>query len=105
MPKTVTVTLTDEQVKCLEHDLISIEEWVQGAIDGKISHCRDRMVSPVRSPLAKNPETGAPYTDAELVLLIVSDPGYMNRKQREEYEAAKLLAEIEAKKQAEVKVE
>lgn len=103
--KTVTVTLTDEQVACLEHDLISIEEWIQGAIDGKISNCRDRMVAPVRSPLAVNLETGKPYTDSELVGLIVGSPGYLNRKQREDLAEAQRLAEIEAAKQAQVKVE
>ena len=37
-------TLTTIEEKCLKHDLVDIQNWVDLAIDGKVSNCRKRMI-------------------------------------------------------------
>ncbi len=42
--KTITVTLTDEEYKVLEWQLISPEQWVENAVRGKINKSKGRML-------------------------------------------------------------
>ena len=42
--KIISVTLTDEEYKVLEWQLISPEQWVEDAIKGKISKSEERML-------------------------------------------------------------
>lgn len=37
-----TRKFTDAEVKCLEHDLMDIKDWIDKAIDGKIAKCKER---------------------------------------------------------------
>lgn len=42
--KTIAVTLTDENYKVLEWQLISPEQWVKDAVRGKINKSKERML-------------------------------------------------------------
>lgn len=42
--KTITVTLTDEDYKVLEWQLISPEQWVEKAVRGKINKSEERIL-------------------------------------------------------------
>lgn len=41
----ITVTLTDEEVKALETDMLSIQAWVSNAIHNKARQCIDRIIT------------------------------------------------------------
>ena len=43
MAKTITVKIDDTDEKVLLNDLLDIDEWVQGAVTGKINNCWKRM--------------------------------------------------------------
>ena len=38
-----TLTATEESV--LKNDLLDVEVWVNGAIDGKVANCKKRMIA------------------------------------------------------------
>lgn len=39
-----TITLTDEQVKALETDMLSIQEWIDNAINVKANKVTNRLI-------------------------------------------------------------
>ena len=39
----VSQSISDTEELVLKNDLVSIEEWIQGAIEGKIDNCYTRM--------------------------------------------------------------
>ena len=43
MAVAITITVDDTDEKVLLNDLLDIQEWVQGAVDGKINNCWKRM--------------------------------------------------------------
>jgi hypothetical protein len=43
MPQFI-ITLSDEEIKALEWDIASIQEWIQNAISNKARQCIDKLV-------------------------------------------------------------
>lgn len=81
---TYSVTITDAQQLCLDNDLLSVQDWIQGAIDGKINNCKKRFVKSAFEELKKDPTvTSIPADDDGIISLITSKPGYKNRVKRE----------------------
>lgn len=79
----ITITLTQAEVDALEHDLLDIEEWINGAVRGKINRCRKRLIQQEQPKLLADPTvTTLPASEVELVSLIQSRPGYQKRKDR-----------------------
>lgn len=85
MPKTITVTLTDAQVKVLEHEILDIEQWVKDAIDGRVNYCLHVLADEAQVVLMSDPavETMPAKRDA-LVTEYLKRPDYKNRKKRED---------------------
>lgn len=92
MAVTITITVDDTDEKVLLNDLLDIQEWVQDAVDGKVSNCWKRMQQSWTQQLMDDDSfTGSiPSNKADFVTLITSRPDYQNRSQRD---AASQIAE------------
>jgi len=89
---TKTVSLTDLQQTILKNDLYSdtdnagLDEWIQNAMDGKLSNCWKRFQQEWTTKLMND----ASFTDAipsnqgEFVALVVARADYKNRKARDD---------------------
>ena len=76
-----TLTATEESV--LLNDLLDIQDWVDGAIDGKVNNCKKRMIDEWMPKLyADKSVTQIPDDDDEKIVLIVARDDYKNRAER-----------------------
>lgn len=73
---------TDEEVKILEHDLLNIEEWINGMIDGKLSNCSKRAAAELKSKLVET-KGSLPADPKDAALAYFQLPDYKNRRDRE----------------------
>ena len=86
---TKTVTLTDLQQKILSNDLYNdtdnagIDEWIQGAIDGKLNNCWKRMQTEWTTKLMNDDSftDSIPSNQADFVALVTARSDYQTRKQ------------------------
>jgi hypothetical protein len=89
---TKTVTLTDIQQKILSNDLYNdtdnagIDDWIQGAIDGKINNCWKRFQQEWTTKLMNDSSftDPIPSNQADFVALVTARSDYQNRKQRDD---------------------
>jgi len=89
---TKTVTLTDSQQKILSNDLYNdtdnagIDDWIQGAIDGKINNCWKRFQQEWTTKLMNDSSftDSIPSNQADFVALVTARSDYQNRKQRDD---------------------
>ena len=89
---TKTTTLTDLQQKILSNDLYNdtdnagIDDWIQGAIDGKINNCWKRMQQEWTTKLMNDDSftDSIPSNQADFVALVTARSDYQNRKQRDD---------------------
>ena len=89
---TKTVTLTDLQQKILSNDLYNdtdnagIDEWIQGAIDGKINNCWKRFQQEWTTKLMNDDSftDSIPSNQADFVALVTARSDYQTRKQRDD---------------------
>ena len=89
---TKTVILTDLQQKILSNDLYNdtdnagIDDWIQGAIDGKINNCWKRMQQEWTVKLMNDESftDPIPSNQADFVALVTARSDYQNRKQRDD---------------------
>ena len=87
-----TVTLTDVQQKILSNDLYNdtdnkgIDDWIQGAIDGKLNNCWKRMQQQWTTTLMNDDSftDPIPSNQADFVALITKRSDYKTRKQRDD---------------------
>ena len=77
------ISITD--LKCLKNDLLDPEDWFIGALTGKINKCKKRMVTQW-IPILRSKGLSIPSNDEELVDLILAQPDYKNRAERESEE-------------------
>ena len=85
------IEISDADLKCLQHDLLNIEEWIQGAITGKIARCKGRLIDqwlPV--VIADRSVTTIPADEAEIIKLITNRADYKNRVERDAVETVYL---------------
>ena len=77
------VTISDSDMKALEHDLIDVNQWLQEAVAGKISNCKKRMISEWQPKLFADPAVDNIHADENAFInLVVSRDDYKNRSQR-----------------------
>ena len=77
-----TLTVVEEAV--LKDAMSSVQDWVDGAITGKINKCKKRMCNKWREILyADESVTQIPNNDDELVSLIIARDDYKNREERD----------------------
>ena len=77
-----TLTTTEELV--LKNNLLDVQGWVDGAIDGKVNNCKKRMIADWMPKLyADESVTQIPTDDDEKIALIVARDDYKNRAEQE----------------------
>ena len=89
---TKTITLTDLQQKILSNDLyndtdnVGIDDWIQGAIDGKLNNCWKRMQQEWTTKLMNDDSftDAIPSNKADFVALVTARSDYQTRKQRDD---------------------
>jgi len=84
-----TLTLTEVQQQILTDSLYNdtdnagIDEWLQGAIDGKVNNCWKRMHRKWSDKLTNDPSftDPIPSNQADFVALVLAHPDYKTAKQ------------------------
>lgn len=80
----VTVTLSPDEQSYLNNDLLSISDWIQRAIVGKINKCKSRFQKEWDQKLRADPSvTAIPTDDTEFLNTVKARPDYKDRKKRE----------------------
>jgi hypothetical protein len=89
---TLTVEVTDTEQAILLNDLLDINDWLQGAMDGKKSNCWKRMQQEWTTKLMNDDSftDSIPSNQADFVALITAREDYITRSQRD---AASALGE------------
>ena len=89
---TKTITLTDLQQKILSNDLYNdtdnagLDEWIQGAMDGKLNNCWKRFQREWTDKLMNDASftDAIPSNQADFVALVTARADYKNRKARDD---------------------
>jgi hypothetical protein len=77
-----TLTATEESV--LKNDLLDVEVWVNGAIDGKVNNCKKRMIAEWLPRLyADESVTQIPANEDDIIALVVARDDYKDRSERD----------------------
>ena len=82
---TLTVEVTDTEQAILLNDLLDINDWLQGAMDGKKSNCWKRMQQEWTTKLMNDDSftDSIPSNQADFVALITAREDYVTRSQRD----------------------
>ena len=85
MAITVTISIDDTDEKVLLNDILNIQEWVQGAVDGKISNCWKRMQQNWTTTLMNDESftDSIPSNKDDFVTLITARDDYQTRAERD----------------------
>ena len=84
MAITITVEINDLNEKILLNDLLSIDDWVQKAVVGKINNCKTRMADNASAILKADASVETmPATDDGLVEALLARSDYKNRAARD----------------------
>ena len=77
-------TLTSLEESVLKNDLLDVQDWVDKAIDGKVSNCKKRMIAEWLPKLyADDSVSSIPASEDEIVALIVARSDYKDRAARD----------------------
>jgi len=82
---TLTVEITNTEQAILLNDLAGINEWLQGAMDGKKNNCWKRMQQEWTTKLMNDSSftDSIPSNQADFVALITSRADYLSRPERD----------------------
>jgi len=82
---TLTVEVTDTEQAILLNDLLNINDWLQGAMDGKKANCWKRMQSEWTTKLMNDESftDSIPSNQADFVALIIARDDYQTRTERD----------------------
>ena len=82
---TLTVEVTDTEQAILLNDLLNINDWLQGAMDGKKSNCWKRMQQEWTTKLMNDDSftDSIPSNQADFVALVTAREDYITRSQRD----------------------
>ena len=88
---TLTVEVTDTEQAILLNDLLDINDWLQGAMDGKKANCWKRMQQEWTTKLMNDDSftDSIPSNQADFVALITAREDYITRSQRDAASALK----------------
>ncbi len=86
---TLTVEATDTEQAILLNDLLNINDWLQGAFDGKKNNCWKRMQQEWTTKLMNDDSftDSIPSNQADFVALITARADYKTRTQRDAAES------------------
>ena len=83
MALNVSYTISNTDEKILLNDILDIQEWVDGAIAGKINNCWNRLEQEWTPKLMDDPNIESIPANKDLyVEMITSHSDYQNRSQR-----------------------
>ena len=82
----VEITINDTMQKIMLNDLLSIEDWVTGAVVGKQNSCWKRMQAEWTTKLMNDDSftDPIPSNQADFVTLVTGRDDYKTRKERDE---------------------
>ena len=82
---TVTVEVTDTEQAIMLNDLLSINDWVQDAVNGKKNNCWKRMQQEWTTKLMNDSSftDPIPSNQADFVTLITARADYQTRTERD----------------------
>lgn len=82
---TLTVDVTDTEQAILLNDLLNINDWLQGAMDGKKANCWKRMQSEWTTKLMNDASftDSIPSNQADFVALVTAREDYQTRTERD----------------------
>ena len=82
---TLTVDVTDTDQAILLNDLLNINDWLQGAMDGKKNNCWKRMQSEWTTKLMNDDSftDSIPSNQADFVALVIARDDYQTRTERD----------------------
>jgi hypothetical protein len=82
---TLTVEVTDTEQAILLNDLLNINDWLQGAMDGKKNNCWKRMQSEWTTKLMNDESftDSIPSNQADFLALIIARDDYKTRTERD----------------------
>ena len=82
---TITVEVTDTEQAVMLNDLTSINEWVQGAVNGKKVNCWKRMQTEWTTKLMNDDSftDPIPSNQADFVALVTAREDYVTRTERD----------------------
>lgn len=85
MAVTITITVDETDEKVLLNDILDIQEWVQGAVDGKINNCWKRMQQEWTTKLMNDDSftDSIPSNQADFVALVIARDDYQTRTERD----------------------
>jgi len=88
MAKTITVKIDDTDEKVLLNDLLDIDEWVQGAVTGKINNCWKRMQQNWTNQLMNDESftDSIPSNKTDFVKMVTARSDYKDRVARDKEE-------------------
>ena len=80
----IEIDISDLEENILKNDLVDVQEWVKGAIAGKINNCKKRMLAEWQPKFMADPDvTSIPATEEGFVNAIIARTDYMNRPARD----------------------
>ena len=82
---TLTVDVTDTEQAILLNDLLSIDDWLQAAMDGKKNNCWKRMQQEWTTKLMNDDSftDSIPSNQADFVALVIARSDYKTRTERD----------------------
>lgn len=80
----INMTLTDDEVTILLHDILDIDKWVAGAVRGKINACKARAAKAYRDLLIAEGSDLIPASDDAAARALFNRPDYKNRAARDQ---------------------
>ena len=82
---TLTVDVTDTEQAILLNDLLSIDDWIQSAMLGKINNCWKRMQQEWITKLMNDESftDSIPSNQADFVTLVTARSDYKTRTERD----------------------
>ena len=86
---TLTVEVTDTEQAILLNDLLNINDWLQGAMDGKKNNCWKRMQQEWTTKLMNDESftDSIPSNQADFVALVIARDDYKTRTERDAAES------------------
>jgi hypothetical protein len=86
---TLTVEVTDTEQAILLNDLLNINDWLQGAMNGKKNNCWKRMQSKWTTKLMNDESftDSIPSNQADFVALVIARDDYQTRTERDAAES------------------
>ena len=82
---TLTVDVTDTEQAILLNDLLSIDDWLQAAMNGKKNNCWKRMQTEWTTKLMNDSDftDSIPSNQADFVTLVTGRSDYKTRTERD----------------------